>query len=88
MTTKFFQYDKKTYQDSEVTRTYQFGIIKNKSLFWVNYETPSKMIHCSGGLHILLSLFTSTSLFEIDFQQCRFSLSFAFFTDYFNGWER
>ena len=87
MTTKFFQHDKKTWDNDEVCHTWQFGIIKNKSLLWVNFETPSKMIHCSGGLHILLALFTSSSLFEIDFQQRKFSLGIAFFAEYFDGWE-
>ena len=37
---KLFQYDKKTWDNGEVNHTWQFGIIKNKSLLWVNYETP------------------------------------------------
>jgi hypothetical protein len=84
---KLFQFDKKVWDDGDTSHTWQFGIIKNKSLLWVNYETPSKMIHCSGGLHILLGLFTSSSLFEIDFQQHKFSLGISFFTEYFDGWE-
>lgn len=83
--TKFFQYDKQNYQDGEVSQTWQFGIIKNKSLLWVCWETPGVVIHSSGGINILFSFFGS-SLFCVDFQQNRFSLAFGFFTDYFEGW--
>jgi hypothetical protein len=84
---KLYQYDKKTWDNDEVCYTWQFGTIKNKSLLWVNFETPSGVIHSAGGLNILLRLFTSSSLFEMDFQQRKFSLAFAFFTDYFKGWD-
>jgi hypothetical protein len=83
---KLYQHDKKTYQDGEVTRTWQFGIIKNKSLLWVCCETPGGIVHSAGGINILFSFFGS-SLFGVDLQQNRFSLAFAFFTEYFDGWE-
>ncbi len=82
---KLYQHDKKTYQDGEVSHTWQFGIIKNKSLLWVSCETPGKIIHSSGGINILFSFFGS-SLFGVDFQQRRFCLAFGFFTDHFDGW--
>jgi hypothetical protein len=82
---KLFQYDKKTYQDGEVTRTWQFGIIKNKSLLWVCYETPGGLIHSAGGINILFSFFGS-SLMSVDIQQQRFTFAFGFFTEYFSGW--
>jgi hypothetical protein len=81
---KLFQYDKKVWDNDEVDRTWQFGIIKNTSLLWVNYETPGGVVHSSGGINILFSFFGS-SLLSIDFQQNRFSLAFGFFTDYFEG---
>ena len=83
---KLYQHDKKTYQDGEITRTWQFGITKNKSLLWVCCETPGGIVHSAGGINILFSFFGS-SLFGVDFQQDRFSLAFAFFTEYFEGWE-
>jgi hypothetical protein len=85
MTTKFFQHDKKIWDNDEVCHTWQFGIIKNKSLLWVSYETPGGITHSSGGINILFSFFGS-SLMSVDFQQNRFSLAFAFFTEYFSGW--
>ena len=83
---KFFQYDKKTWDTGEVNRTWQFGIIKNKSLLWVNYESSGGIIHSAAGINILLSFF-GCSLFGADLQQQTFSLGFHFFTDYFDGWE-
>ena len=82
---KLFKYDKKVWDDSEVNHTWQFGILKNKSLLWVNYETPGGTVHSAGGINILFSFFGG-SLFSVDFQQNRFSLAFAFFTEYFSGW--
>jgi hypothetical protein len=82
---KFFQYDKQNYQDGEVSQTWQFGIIKNKSLLWVCYETPGGLIHSAGGINILFSFF-GNSLFSVDFQQRTFGLAFAFFAEYFDGW--
>lgn len=83
---KPFQFDKKTWDNGEVSRTWQFGIIKNKSLLWVNFETPGIIIHCGGGINILFSFFSS-SLMSVDFQQNKFGLAFGFFTEYFDGWE-
>ena len=82
---KPFQYDKKTWDNGEVSHTWQFGVIKNKSLLWVNYETPGGIIHSAGGINILFSFFGG-ALMSVDFQQNRFSLAFAFFADYFEGW--
>lgn len=82
---KLYQHSKQTYQDGEVSHTWQFGIIKNRALLWVGFETPGKIIHSAGGINILFSFFGS-SLFGVDFQQRRFCLAFGFFTDYFDGW--
>jgi hypothetical protein len=82
---KLFQYDKKVWEGGETSRTWQFGIFKNHSFLWVNYENPSCQVYPSGGLHILLSFFTS-SLFGVDFQIGKYDLSFNFFTEYFEGW--
>lgn len=82
---KLFQYDKKTWDNGEANHTWQFGIIKNRALLWVNYEFPGGIIHSTGGINILLSFFGS-SLFEIELQQRKFSLAVAFFTEYFDGW--
>ena len=84
--TKLFQYDKKVWDNGEVNRTWQFGIINNKSLLWVGFETPGKIVHSAGGINILFSFFGS-SLISVDFQQHTFGLAFAFFTEYFEGWE-
>ena len=86
---KLFQFDKKIWDiDAVVTRTYQFGIIKNRALLWVNYETPGIIFHSSSsdGINILFSFFGS-SLMSVEFQQNRFGFAFAFFTEYFGGWE-
>ena len=82
---KIFQYDKKVWDDGETSHTWQFGIVKNTSLLWVNYETPGGIVHSAGGINILFSFFGS-SLMSVDFQQNRFSLAFAFFTENFEGW--
>jgi hypothetical protein len=82
---KLFQYDKKTWDNDEVSHTYQFGIIKNRSLLWVCYETPGGIIHSAGGINILFSFFGS-SLFGADLQQRTFNLGFHFFTECFEGW--
>ena len=73
---KLYQHDKQTYQDGEVNHTWQFGIIKNKSLLWVNYETPGFVIHSSRGINILFTFFGS-SLFEVELQQRKFGLAFG-----------
>ena len=78
---KLFQYDKKVWDNGEVNRTWQFGIIKNRALLWVNFETPGGVIHSSGGINILFSFFGS-SLFSVDFQQRKFCLAVAFITEY------
>jgi hypothetical protein len=82
---KIFQFDKKTWGNGEVSRTWQFGIIKTKSLLLVNFETPGYITHSGGGINILFSFFGG-SLMSVDFQQRNFSLGFAFFTEYFSGW--
>jgi hypothetical protein len=82
---KFFQYDKKVWDDGDTDHTWQFGIINNCSLLWVNYENPSRLVHSNGGLHIMLSFLTSSSLFGVDFQVGKVGLSFNFFTEYFDG---
>ncbi len=84
---KLFQYDKKVWENDETSHTWQFGVFNNRSLLWVNYENPSALVHSNGGLHILLSFFTSTSLFGADFQVGKVGLSFNFFTEYFDGWQ-
>jgi hypothetical protein len=82
---KLFQYDKKVWGDNETSYTWQFGIVKNTSLLWVNYETPGGIVHSAGGINVLFSFFGS-SLFGVDLQQHKFGLAFAFFTEYFEGW--
>ena len=84
--TKLFQYDEKTWINGEVNRTWQFGIIKNRALLWVNCESPGGLIHSAGGINILFSFFGS-SLFSVDFQQRTFGLAFGILTEYFDGWE-
>jgi len=84
MTNKLFQYDKKVWDDGETSHTWQFGVFKNHSFLWMNYENPGRIIHSSGGLNILFSFFGG-SLFSVDIQQRRFCLAFAFFTEYFDG---
>lgn len=83
---KIFQYDKKTWDDGEVNHTWQFGIIKNRALLWVCFATPGAITHSSGGINILFSFFGS-SIMSVDFQQCKFTLGFAFFAKYFEGWD-
>ena len=82
---KLYEHSKQTYQDGEVSHTWQFGIINDKSLLWVGFETPGKIIHSAGGINILFSFFGS-SLMSVDLQQQRFSLAFGIFTEYFDGW--
>lgn len=83
---KLFQYDKKVWDDGDVYLNWQFGIIKNRALLWVGFETPGKIVHSAGGINVLFSFFGS-SLFGVDFQQRTFCLAFGFFTEYFDGWE-
>ena len=81
---KLYRYDTNTWDDGEVSHIWQFGIIGNRALLWVFYEIPGGIIHCSGGLHILLSLFTSTSPIGIEFQHNRFSFAINFFAEWDN----
>ena len=83
---KFFQYDKKVWDDGDTDYTWQFGIIKNRSLLWVHYDYPTRLVHSNGGLHILLSFFTSSHLLGADFQLGKIGFSFNFFAEYFDGW--
>jgi hypothetical protein len=78
---KLFQFDDKSLPD-ETEFTLQFGIIKDRTLVWVNYENPTRMHYSSGGFHILFSLFTSSSLLGVDLLFTTFSISCHFFTDY------
>jgi hypothetical protein len=82
---KLFQYDKKVWDEGETSHTWQFGIINNRSLLWVNGDVYAE--YSNGGLHILLSFFTSTSLFGADFQVGKVGLNFNFFTEYCEGWK-
>ncbi len=84
---KPYQYNLKVWDNGETDRTWQFGIINNRSLLWVNYENPSSLVHSNGGFHIMLSFLTSSSLFGVDFQVGKVGLSFNFFTEYFDGWD-
>jgi hypothetical protein len=83
---KLYEHSKQTYQDGEIDHTWQFGIIKNRALLWVNCTNPGCIVHSSGGINILFSFFGS-SLMSVDIQQQRFSFAFGFFTEYFDGWE-
>lgn len=62
---------------------WQFLIINNKALFAIYFRRPSNVIHACGGINILLSLFGSSSLLGIDFQQRKFELAFFILCDYF-----
>ncbi len=84
---KPYQYNLKVWDNGETDRTWQFGVINNRSLLWVNYENPSSLVHSNGGFHIMLSFLTSSSLFGVDFQVGKVGLSFNFFTEYFDGWD-
>jgi hypothetical protein len=84
---KPYQYNLKVWDNGETDRTWQFGVINNRSLLWVNYENPSSLVHSNGGFHIMLSFLTSSSLFGADFQVGKVGLSFNFFTEYFDGWQ-
>lgn len=84
---KLYEHSKQTYQEGEVDHTWQFGIIKNRALLWVNCTNPGCIVHSSGGINILFSFFGS-SLMSVDIQQHRFSFAFGFFTEYFDGWQK
>ena len=83
---KLYEHSKQTYQDGEVSHTWQFGIINGRALLWVNFESPGGVIHSSGGFNILFSFFGS-SLMSVDLQQRKFGFAVAFFTEYFGGCE-
>jgi len=83
---KLFQYDKKTWENGETSHTWQFGILKNRSFLWVNYENPTNHHYSSGGFHITLSFFQSDSLFGAELNNDKQCFSFYFFTEYFSGW--
>jgi hypothetical protein len=85
---KVFQYDKKVWEDYDDTtsHTWQFGILKNRSFLWVNYENPTAQHWSSGGFHIVLS-FLSNSLFGVELNNDKQCLAFEFFGEYFSGWE-
>ena len=83
---KFIQYDQKVWDNGETSRTWQFGILKNRSFLWVNYENPTKQYYSSGGFHITLSFLQSDSLFGAELNNNKHCLSFYFFTEYFEGW--
>ena len=84
---KPYQYNLKVWDDGDTDHTWQFGIINNRSLLWVNYENPSSLVHSNGGFHIMLSFLTSSSLFGVDFQVGKVGLSFNLFTEYSEGWK-
>jgi len=84
---KLFQYDKKVWEGDETSHTWQFVILKNRSLLWVNYENPTNHHYSSGGFHITLSFFQSDSLFGAELNNNKQCFAFYFFTEYFEGWE-
>lgn len=83
---KLFQYDTKTWDNGEVSHTYQFGIIKNTSLLYVFYETPGGITYSSGGINVLLSFF-GHSLFCVSIQQYKFGFALGILSKYFDGWD-
>ena len=83
---KFFQFDKQIWDNDEVSHTWQFGIIKNRALLWVNYENPTKQLYSSGGFHITLSFFQSETLLGAELNNNKQCFSFYFFTQYFEGY--
>ena len=83
--TKLFQYDKKVWENGETSHTWQFGVFKNHSFLWVNYENPTAHHWSSGGFHITLS-FLASSLFGVELNNDKQSLAFEFFAEYFEGW--
>jgi len=84
---KLYQFDKKIWDNDEIDYTWQLGIIKNRALVWINFTSPGGITHSSGGIHILLCLFTSSSPFGFDLQQNRFSFGIHFLSEYFEGWD-
>lgn len=85
-TVRFIRYDKKIWDNANaVDLTWQFGIIKNRALLWVNYENPTRQFYSSGGFHITLSFLQSHSFFGADLNNNKQCLSFYFFTEYSEG---
>jgi hypothetical protein len=82
---KLLQYDEKTWDNGETSHTWQFGILKKRSLLWVNYENPTNHFYSSGGFHIELSFLQSDSLFGVELNNNKQCLAFYFFTEYFEG---
>jgi hypothetical protein len=78
---KLFQYDEKVWDDIDVNRLWQFGIVKNTSLLWVRYENPTHQFFASGGFHVLLS-FLASSFFGIELNNNKQCIAFEFFTEY------
>lgn len=80
---KLFKFEEETWNDSEnIRKTFQFGVFKNITIFYVLYETPKTIHYSGGGINILLSFFSS-SLFGLDIQSIdnSWSLGFYLFTD-------
>jgi hypothetical protein len=82
---KLFQHDKKVWDDGQISHTWQFVILKNRSFLWMNYENPTNHFFSPGGFHITLS-FLASSLFGVELNNNNQSLAFEFFTEYFEGW--
>lgn len=83
---KFLQFDEKTWDDGETDQTWQLGVVKNRSLVTVMFRSPSSIKYSDGGLHVLLSFLTDTSLLGVDFQHDLFCLSFYLFCEYLEPW--
>jgi hypothetical protein len=83
--TKLFQYNKKVWDNAETSHTWQFGIFKNRSFLWVNYENPTSQCWSSGGFHIVLSIL-SNSFLGVELSNNKQSFAFCFFSEYFTGW--
>jgi hypothetical protein len=84
---KLFQYDKKVWEDGTIYRTWQIGILKNKSLLWVNYEDSSQITEPCGPLYLGLSLFGSSFIgFDLQIKNQK-SFSIHVFTEYDEGWD-
>lgn len=82
---KLFQYDKKVWCGGDTNHTLQFGIIRNRTLLHIIFESPDKNCRIFDGLIVSLFLFHN-SPFNVDFQAYNCSLSFSFLSEYFEGW--
>ena len=82
---KLSQYDTTTWSDDSTNRTWQFGIIKNRALFCFLLDDDNPCPYY--GVRINTTILSRTSLFSVDFQVRGYSLSFNFFSEYFEGWE-